>query len=469
MIFFYILLLAGAVVSYIVINNYGNSIFTTNAVEPVVVNAESSNQFSNLLHVLLALAVVIATARIMGRIFSIINQPTVIGEVIGGILIGPSLLGKYAPEVYAYILPNSVAPIMGIIAQLGVILYMFLVGLELDLRVLKTSGHKTLAISHASIVAPFILGSLLALKFYNDYAPDGISFTVFSLFFGVSMSITAFPVLARIITDKKIQKTELGAITLTCAAIDDVTAWCLLAFIVSSAQVTMMNAVYTLLMTVAYIAFMFVFVRPIVTKAVLKLDQHKIMAEGELAIICFGIFVSALATEYIGIHAIFGAFLFGAIIPEKSKLAHDLDFRLQDLVRVLFLPCFFAFTGMRTEIGLVSTPYDWMMCLVIIAVATLGKFGGSMIAAKFYGVGWRDSAAIGILMNTRGLVELIVLNIGLDLGIISPRLFAMLVIMALATTFMTGPLLELVLKGSNLEPAGEDETRGAAVVSTPSV
>ncbi len=433
-----------SVVGYYFINSYGNKIFTQTITSNV--NTElGATHFNNLLHFLLALAVVIATARIMGRLFSIFNQPTVIGEVIGGILLGPSLLGRFAPEVYSYILPKSVSPIMGIIAQLGVILYMFLVGLELDLKVLKKSGHKTLAISHASIIFPFLLGALLALKLYTDYAPEGISFTVFSLFLGASMSITAFPVLARIISDKKLQKTELGAITLTCAAIDDVTAWCLLAFIVSAAQVTMMSAVYTLILTILYIAVMFIFVRPIVTKTVYKLDQHKMIAEGELAIICLGIFVSALATESIGIHAIFGAFLFGAILPENSKLAQDLDFRLQDLVRVIFLPCFFAFTGMRTEIGLVSTLDDWLICGLIILVATAGKFGGSLFAAKFYGFGWRDSAAIGILMNTRGLVELIVLNIGLDLGIISPRLFAMLVIMALATTFMTGPFLELIL------------------------
>lgn len=442
--FFYLALIGLSVVGYYFINAYGNKIFAKTVTSAV--NTElGATHFNNLLHFLLALAVVIATARIMGRVFSIFHQPTVIGEVIGGILLGPSLLGRYAPEVYNYILPKSVSPIMGIIAQLGVILYMFLVGLELDLKVLKKSGHKTLAISHASIIFPFLLGALLALKLYADYAPEGIGFTVFSLFLGASMSITAFPVLARIISDKKLQKTELGAITLTCAAIDDVTAWCLLAFIVSAAQVTMMSAVYTLILTILYIAVMFIFVRPIVTKTVYKLDQHKMIAEGELAIICLGIFISALATESIGIHAIFGAFLFGAILPENSKLAHDLDFRLQDLVRVIFLPCFFAFTGMRTEIGLVSTLEDWLICGLIILVATAGKFGGSLLAAKFYGFGWRDSASIGILMNTRGLVELIVLNIGLDLGIISPRLFAMLVIMALATTFMTGPFLELIL------------------------
>lgn len=446
---FYLGLLILAIFGYYQINKFGNELFPF--ASPTASSELKESHFSVLLHFLLALAIVIATARIMGRIFAVLNQPTVIGEVIGGILLGPSLLGGYAPHLYQYILPQNVASIMGILAQLGVILYMFLVGLELDLKVLKSSGHKTLAISHASIIVPFLLGAFLAIKLYSEYAPVGVGFTVFSLFLGASMSVTAFPVLARIISDKKLQKTELGAITLTCAAIDDVTAWCLLAFVVSAAQVTIMSAVYTLILTILYITIMFVFVRPVVTKAVMKLDQHKMIAEGELAIICLGIFLSALATEYIGIHAIFGAFLFGAILPENSKLAHDLNFRLQDLVRVIFLPCFFAYTGMRTQIGLVSTQHDWIICGLIIAVATLGKFGGSFLAAKFYGGGWRYSAAIGILMNTRGLVELIVLNIGMDLGIISPRLFTMLVIMALATTFMTGPILDLILGKKELK------------------
>lgn len=431
--------------AYLLINFYGNSIFPNTSGLGGSDTATTANQFNYVLHVLLALAVVIASARIMGILFSFIHQPAVIGEVIGGILLGPSLLGSVAPEVSAYLLPPSIAPFLGVIAQLGVILYMFLVGLELDLRVLKNSGHATLVISHASIAFPFLLGALVALGLYEGLAPQGVSFTIFSLFLGVSMSVTAFPVLARILTDKGLQKTRLGTIALTCAAVDDVTAWCLLALVVSVAQAKMSSAIVTLLMTLFYIGLMFLLVKPIVRRGVLTLEKFERVSEGGLAVICLGLLLSALATEYIGIHAIFGAFLLGAIIPHESKVATDLTGRLQDLVRVLFLPAFFAFTGMRTEIGLLSTAVDWVICGVLIFIAILGKFGGTFVAARFAGVSWRQSAALGILMNTRGLVELIVLNIGLDLGIISPRLFTMLVIMALVTTFMTGPLLDLIL------------------------
>lgn len=456
-IIFYVFMIGLCVGVYLLINSYGKSIFPTMTTLGTEGAGASANQFNHVLHVLLALAVVIAAARIIGALFSFIHQPAVIGEVIGGIFLGPSLLGSVAPEVSAYLLPPTVAPFLGIIAQLGVILYMFLVGLELDLKVLKNSGHATLAISHASIVFPFLFGAILALGIYDGLAPDGVSFTVFSLFLGVSMSVTAFPVLARILTDKGLQKTRLGTVALTCAAVDDVTAWCLLAFVVSVAQAKMSSAIATLIMTLVYIGFMFFVVKPIVRRGVLTFEKFERVSEGGLAVICLGLLISALATEYIGIHAIFGAFLLGAIIPHESKVATDLTNRLQDLVRVLFLPAFFAFTGMRTEVGLVSTAADWWMCGVLILIATIGKFGGTLLAARFAGIGWRESAALGILMNTRGLVELIVLNIGLDLGVISPRLFTMLVIMALVTTFMTGPLLELTLgtcnKGKALESA----------------
>lgn len=441
---FYLVLMAVCVGCYLMINTHGKALFPHEVVSDSGVK-NTLHQFNQVLHVLLALSVVIAAARIVGMIFSFMNQPAVIGEVIGGILLGPSLLGKYAPDVSAYLLPPSVAPFLGVISQLGVILYMFLVGLELDLKVLRKSGHATLAISHASIVVPFLSGAWLALEIYGDLAPEGVSFTSFSLFLGVSMSVTAFPVLARILTDKKLQKTRLGIVALTCAAVDDVTAWCLLAFVVSVAQATISSAISTLALTFLYIAFMFIVMKPVVARAVLGLEKYERVAEGELAVICLGILLSALATEYIGIHAIFGAFLFGVIIPHQSTVARDLTNRLQDLVRVLFLPAFFAFTGMRTEISLVSSAADWWMCGALILIATVGKFGGTLLAARFTGVNWRESLALGILMNTRGLVELIVLNIGLDLKVISPRLFTMLVIMALVTTFMTGPLLDWIL------------------------
>ena len=404
-----------------------------------------------MLHVLLALAVVIVTARLMGAVFRVIHQPPVIGEVVGGIMLGPSLLGAISPAAYAFILPPSTAPFLGVIAQLGVILYMFVVGLHLDLRVVRTSGRATLAISHASIVLPFVLGALLALSLYRTLAGEGVGFTPFALFLGVSMSVTAFPVLARILDDKRLDKTELGMLALTCAAVDDVTAWCMLAFVVGLSQATIGAAFTTVGLTVAYIAVMFVVVQPVVRREVTRMDAHVPLNQAALARVFVALLLSALATEVIGIHAIFGAFLLGAVVPPASRVAADVTGRLDDVVRVMFLPAFFALTGMRTQIGLLNTWQDWMICVAIIAVATLGKFGGTFAAARYVGLGRRESASLGILMNTRGMVELIVLNIGLDIGAISPRLFTMLVLMALATTFMTTPVLDWVRGPSTSE------------------
>jgi Kef-type K+ transport system membrane component KefB len=399
---------------------------------------------NQLLHVLLSLAVVIIAARGFGAIFRLFGQPAVIGEVVGGIFLGPSFLGRVAPEVYHFVLPASTAPFLGMIAQLGVILYMFLVGLELDLRVLKRSGHATLAISHASIVAPFLLGAGMALVLYEKMSNSAVTFTSFALFLGVSMSVTAFPVLARILTDRKISKTRMGTIALTCAAVDDVTAWCLLALVVSVTQAQLGGALLTVVLTAGYVATMFLLVRPLVARAVPWLEAFDRITEGGMALIFIALLLSALTTEFIGIHAIFGAFLLGAVTPHNSRVARELTDRLQDLVQIMFLPAFFAFTGMRTQFGLLESVDQWQLCGLLILVATLGKFGGTLAAARLTGLNWRDSAGLGILMNTRGLVELIVLNIGLDLKIISPTLFTMLVIMALVTTFLTTPILSLV-------------------------
>lgn len=407
---------------------------------------KAAGDIDTLLHVLLALAVVIITARAMGAIFKFVHQPPVIGEVIGGILLGPSFLGLWLPNVYNYVLPQSSAPFLGIISQLGIILYMFLVGLELDLKVLRTSGHSTVAISHAGIVVPFVLGSALAYYLYPLVAHQDVAFTTFALFMGTSMSVTAFPVLARILSDRKMNRTKMGNIVLTCAAVDDATAWCLLAFVVSISQAKIGNALITLVLTVVFITFMLTVIRPLVGRLVPWLEKLDQLTESGMAVIFVALLLSSLATEAIGIHAIFGAFLLGAVTPHNSRVASELTHRLEDLVRVMFLPAFFAFTGMRTQIGLIRSLEDWQLCGLIILVATLGKFGGTTIAAKSTGLNWRDSASMGILMNTRGLVELIVLNIGLDLGVITPRLFAMLVIMALTTTFITTPFLHLLTR-----------------------
>jgi Kef-type K+ transport system membrane component KefB len=276
-------------------------------------------------------------------------------------------------------------------------------------------------------------------------APEGVRFTSFALFIGVSMSVTAFPVLARILTDRGLTGTRMGTVALTCAAVDDVTAWCLLAFVVSANESTSGAAFTALGLTILYIAVMLLAVRPLLARAVPRLDRSERSADTKLSVIFVALLLSALATEVIGIHAIFGAFLLGVVIPPESALARDVSDRLSDVVRVLLLPAFFAFTGMRTEVGLLASVSDWLICALIVAVATAGKFGGTVVASRFVGLPWRDSAALGILMNTRGLVELIVLNIGLDLGVITPRLFAMLVIMALVTTLMTSPILHALI------------------------
>jgi K+:H+ antiporter len=398
-----------------------------------------------LFHVLLAMAVILAAARLVGAAFRRLGQPPVIGEVVAGILLGPSLLGRLAPGAYAYLLPREVAPYLGVLAQVGVILFMFLVGLELDAAPLRRRTHASVAISHASIVVPFVLGSALALWLYPLLSSRDVPFTVFALFMGVSISVTAFPVLARILTDRGLQRTPLGVVALTCAAVDDVTAWCLLALVVGIVQARVAGAARTVLFAAAYVAVVLLLARPLLRGLARAADRHGKVTQGTLAALLFVLLLSALATESIGIHAIFGAFLIGAVVPSDSLVARELRHRLEDVVVVLLLPAFFAFTGMRTQIGLLGSATAWLLCGVIILVACLGKFGGTLLAARLTGIGWRESSALGILMNTRGLMELIVLNVGLDLGVLSPTLFAMLVLMAVVTTLMTTPILHLLV------------------------
>ena len=434
----------GGVALFLLIRSYGE---TLSAPAPAVAAAASRGAEVTaapdvLLHVLLALAAVVVAGRLLGRLLRSIGQPPVIGEVLAGILLGPSLLGRIAADVSAYILPSSVAPFLGVIAQLGVVLYMFLVGLELNAELLRDRAHAIVATSHASIVAPFVLGSWLALYLYPRLSSSDVPFTSFALFMGVAMSITAFPVLARILTDRGMSKTELGVVALTCAAAGDVTAWCLLAFVVGVAQAKIQSALVVAILTVGFIGIMFLVVRPVVARLVLRSGDRPPTREAiALALVC--LLLSALTTERIGIHAIFGAFLFGTVIPHDSGLARALISRLEDLVTILLLPAFFAFTGMRTQIGLVSGPSEWLICGLIILVATAGKFGGTLVAARVTGMAWRRATSLGILMNTRGLMELIVLNIGLDLEVISPTLFTMMVLMALVTTIATTPVLQL--------------------------
>jgi Kef-type K+ transport system membrane component KefB len=434
-------------VVFLLVRSYGETLTAppppAGAPAPAGDHAAAAAGQNPLPHLLLALAAVIVIGRALGSLLQSVGQPPVIGEVLGGIALGPSLLGRIAPGVSAYILPLASASYLSVIAQLGVILYMFLVGLELNGDLLRGRVRAAVATSHASIVAPFVLGSILALQLYPRLSTSDVSFTTFALFMGIAMSITAFPVLARILTDRGMHRTALGAVALTCAAVDDVTAWCLLALVVGVAQARIQDALTVLLLTAAFIATTFLAVRPVIAGLLSRFGDGP-PTQQVLAATLAGLLLAALATERIGIHAVFGAFLFGAVIPHDSNLARVLTARLQDLVTVLLLPAFFAFTGMRTQIGLVSGRSEWLMIGLIILVATAGKFGGTLAAARLTGMGWRHAAGLGILMNTRGLMELIVLNIGLDLAVISPKLFTMMVLMALATTIATTPVLQML-------------------------
>ncbi len=393
--------------------------------------------------VLIALVAILLAARIFGWLFVQLGQPRVIGEVIAGIALGPSCLGSLWPEATLFLLPPTITPLLGVLAQMGVILYMFLVGLELNFDSIKSYGRESLLIAHASIAAPFVLGALLATLLYEQFAGEGVPFTTFAMFLGVALSITALPVLARIIADRGIGGTRAGALALSCAAADDATAWCLLAVVVGFVGTQLTAAFATWIFAGMFVAVMLFVVRPILAK-LLRTDTNAGPSSTTVALLLVALIVSSLATDLIGIHAIFGAFLLGAIIPHDSKVAQALGEKLEDVARALLLPAFFALTGLRTKIGLLDGFDQWLLCGLIVLVATAGKLGGTALAARYCGLNWRTSAELGALMNTRGLVEIIVLDIGLQLGVITPPLFAMMVVMAVATTLMTGPLLSAI-------------------------
>ena len=434
-------MVAVAVALFLAISRYGQTLSApAPAGDAQVAAAASAAGPDIILHLLIALAAVVLVGRLLVPVFNALRQPPVIGEVVAGLALGPSLLGAVAPDAYLFLLPPAIVPYLGVVAQLGVILYMFLVGLELNTDRLHRQVHSTVAISHASIVLPFVLGSALALYLYPRFSTSDVPFTSFALFMGIAMSITAFPVLARILSDLGIARTDLGILALTCAAVDDVTAWCLLALVVGVVQAATGTAAVVIALTLAFIAFMFAIVRPLASRIVGRLTETEPQG-GAMALTIVAVFLAAVTTEAIGIHAIFGAFLLGVVIPHESRLAGVLLGRMEQVVTILLLPAYFAFTGMRTEIGLLSGTGSWLACGLIIAVATVGKVAGTALAGRVTGMSWRNAAGLGVLMNTRGLMQLIVLNVGLDLGVISPRLFTMMVLMALATTLATAPIL----------------------------
>ena len=412
----------------------------------------------NLLLLVLQVGVVVGFSRVVGILFKKIGQPQVVGEMVAGILLGPSLLGWLAPDVSKYIFPTASMGYLNALSQFGLVIFMFLVGVELNPQELKKNGQAAIVTSHASIVTPFCLGSALALLLYPKLSHQGVSFVSFALFMGSAMSITAFPVLARILTESRLLGTRMGTLSISCAAVDDVTGWCILAYIVIlvRAERSSTSLWATILGVLAFIAVMMLGVRRILLWFERSLKKHGRLTENALAFMIALIMVCALATEKLGIHALFGAFFLGAIMPKGALFTRAVLDKLEALTVTALLPLFFAVSGLRTSLAGVQGQYLGYTAL-IVAVAILGKFGGSMFAARLSGISWRDASSLGVLMNTRGLMELVALNIGLDIGVISQTVFSMMVLMALVTTFMTSPLMKLVYR-----PDGEIEVAQVA-------
>jgi Kef-type K+ transport system membrane component KefB len=393
---------------------------------------------------LFQILVIVAAARLLGRVARWLGQPAVMGEMLAGILLGPSFLGLVAPGMHGWLFPAASLGTLSLLAQIGVVLYLFVVGIEVEVDHLRSRAEAALLVSHASILVPFFLGSACAIFLYRTYTPAGVPFPAFALFLGIAMSITAFPVLARILEERNLTGSPLGTTAITAAALGDVTAWCLLVFVVAIVRGGGLAAsAWTVLLTAGFIGVMLLLVRPLVERRIRGRSIDG--ASGSVVVaatVCFA-FAAALTTEAIGIHALFGAFLAGVCLPSSPGLRRVLRERLEPFGSVLLLPLFFALTGLRTRVGLLDEAGSWLVCAGIVLVATAGKVGGAMLGARMTGMGWGDAFSLGALMNTRGLVELIVLAVGYDLGILSPEIFTMLVLMALVTTFMTGPLLAL--------------------------
>ena len=394
---------------------------------------------------LIQIIAVLLMVRLFGFLFKHIGQPGVIGEIVAGILLGASVLGYFFPDVFQALFPPESLTNLELLSQVGLVLFMFVIGMELDFSVLKNKINETLVISHAGILVPFFLGIVASYWIYEEYAAAQTAFLPFALFIGISMSITAFPVLARIIQERNMTKTSLGTLAIASAANDDVTAWCLLAVVIAIAKAgTFASALYAIGLTALYIIIMFMVVRPFLKKVGEVYANQEVINKTFVALILLILIISSTLTEIIGIHALFGAFMAGVVMPPSIGFRKVMMEKVEDIALVFFLPLFFAFTGLRTEIGLINSPALWGVCLLLITVAVAGKLGGCAVAARLVGESWKDSFTIGTLMNTRGLMELVALNIGYEMGVLPPSIFVILVIMALVTTFMTTPLLHLV-------------------------
>lgn len=390
--------------------------------------------------ILLQLIIILIVVQMFGYLCRRIGQQWVIGEILAGLALGPSFLGALLPGIKGFIFPASVLPTLQTLGDIGLVLYMFSLGARLDTHLMLRQSRTAIITSISGILLPLLLGATLAFFLFPSLAGPKTDLISFMLLVGTAMAITAFPVLARLLTEKNMLGTKIGTLALTCAAVDDVMAWCLLALVVAVIHSKgLPSIVLTVGLTLLFIVCMLTVVRPLLAYADRHIRSKQLLVAFSIALLL----LSAYCTNAIGIHPVFGAFLMGIILPRKPLFV-ELVRNIDQVNSVLFLPLFFVYSGLRTQVGLISSPWMWLICLLVLVIACVGKIGGGTFAVRFMGESWRDSLSMGVLMNTRGLVELIVLNIGLDLGVLSPTLFAMLVIMALVTTMMASPLLPLL-------------------------
>jgi Kef-type K+ transport system membrane component KefB len=391
---------------------------------------------------ILSIGIVLLTTQVFGWIFHHIHQPRVVGEMTAGILLGPSLFGRFFPGTFAFVFPASSMPALTVLSQVGLLLFMFVVGLEVDLKRILRQPAAVVLISNVSIVLPLVMGVGLAKVLYPEFAVKQVPFSTFALFMGTAMSITAFPVLARILKERNLLGTGIGSMAISCAAIDDISAWLLLAVLtamVHSSQSWRAFAV-TLILLAVFVATMLLPIRRVASLLESRYQQNGASMEF-ISLLMLFMLAASWTTERLGVHALFGAFIAGLVVPKNGRMIADLVDRIESLSLAFLLPLFFALTGLRTRIDLLTDKALWGYAGAIIATAVAGKLAGAAFTARATGMNWKDSLGLGVLMNTRGLVELVILNAGLDLGILSPALFTMMVLMALVTTFMTSPIL----------------------------
>jgi len=386
---------------------------------------------------LVQLVVIVAAARAVGWIAARLGQPRVVGEIAAGLLLGPSLLGRLAPALSAWLFPPATFPVLLAVSHLGLLFFMFLVGLHLDLGQLRAAGRTAVATSPVSIVVPLALGIAVAGEIQPRFAPE-VAPAAFALFMGVALSVTAFPVLARILEERGLTGTRLGVVAIACAAVDDVTAWCLLAGVTAYVRASAGGTSFarTVVFLAVFAAAALILLPPLLKKVIGRSPAAFL----PVAVVC--LLAGGAITEAIGVHALFGAFLAGIAMPRGDDLRRDLASSLEAVTSVVLLPLFFASTGLRLDLGWLRGAAAWSAFVWILLAAVGGKLGGSMLAARASGMGWREAAGLGVLLNTRGLVELVILSAGLELGVLTPPVYSMMVLMALVTTAMTTPVLQ---------------------------